>query len=160
MKHFVVFFLLLLIIGSCAKKIYTKFPLSNYFITEKRAFDIQFGGDYKNDTVTLTLNNRKIVHDKIFRNEGWEAYVPNTEIIYECDTLRATIQSETFLITDFVFNKKLNIIYSVGKQKMDTTLSIKRGRFIDINFDRIRVDPVHVGRKIKIHQTQKPVPTM
>ena len=96
-------------------------------------FYISLGSGFKDDTISLSINNRFIIHDKIVNSNPILGYSPDALIIYKNDSIKYLNDNKVVNTTPFSYNKKLRIILSINGMPYALYAYPKKGKYIVIS---------------------------
>jgi hypothetical protein len=96
-------------------------------------FYISLGSGFKDDTVSLNINNKLIFQDLVITSDPILGYSSDAMIIYKNDSVRCLNNNKVINIIPFSYDKKLKIILVINKRPYALYAYLKKGKYIVIS---------------------------
>jgi hypothetical protein len=110
------------------------FVLSGYVSCLKaQEFYILLGSGFKNDTITLTINNSTIIQNIIVRSDSIIGYSKDAEIVFKNQKITYLKNNKDVHTEAFEYNSDLKIIILINKMPYVFYADLKKGKYLVLN---------------------------
>ncbi|WP_374163613.1 hypothetical protein [Arcticibacter sp. MXS-1] len=143
MKNIFIFFVAIILAGCSISKLHSKG--ANDFI-------VLFGSGFKNDTVSLHIDNKQIFKDRILQSDTVSGIVRSVSIVKKNNRLSLlNSKNESMNVMDFNNSKEIIVVIEINHKPHKLAVSLNKGYIIMVNSQSFY-------NKVNISQNKKVIP--
>lgn len=119
-------------------------------------FSLIFASCFRNDTVSLGLNNQTIFSQAVLESD-FSSGITKTHVVQTHDALQIKGLSQSTRNRILLKNDELLIQLMINDKQVVKKVNLRKGRILVINFCEERISQDETDREVVINQHRKPV---